>query len=144
MCYSSLSHKRVGTISISRTTACNAAAIHKKGGKHQTLQKFGLINIWTAAEGRQTELCQRLGAAQLASLSWRKHFSDKRQIRLETIQRHIVTPSSFGNTTLSELTKHSTPALTTPVKMIKSVQFQVCVCIKSHRRVLLDSLWLKY
>ena len=72
MCYSSVSHKRVGTISIKRTTACNAAAIHKKGGQHQTLQKFGLINIiniWIAAEGRQTELCQRLSAAQLASLS---------------------------------------------------------------------------
>lgn len=32
------------------------------GGKHQTLQKFDLINIWTAVEFRQTGLRQTVHA----------------------------------------------------------------------------------
>lgn len=47
----------------------NAAATPKVGGKHQTLQKFDLINIWTAVEVRQTRLRQSVRATQLASIS---------------------------------------------------------------------------
>lgn len=62
--------------SIGWTTAPNAAGLHKKGGKHLTLQMFGLINIWTAAEVRQT-----VSAPQVASIRQRKHVCDKKQIR---------------------------------------------------------------
>lgn len=67
---------------------------------------------------RQTEARQRVSATQLASISLRKHVSDK--IWPGQFKRHIVILSPFGNTTPSELTKHSSPALTTPVKIIKS------------------------
>lgn len=91
------------------------------------------MNIWTAVEVRQTELRRRVSTAQLASIRQRKHVSDERKIRPRQFIWNIVIPSSFGNTTLSELNAHSTPALTTPVKMIKSFQFQVCIYQASQK-----------
>ena len=57
--------KREGNIN--RTAASDAAVIHKKGGKHHALQKFGLIDIWTAAEFRQTNT--QSNVAQMASIT---------------------------------------------------------------------------
>lgn len=99
--------KRAG--SISWTTACNAAAIHKEGGKHQTLQRVGLINIWTAAEVSQTEPCQRVSAAQLASISRRKHVSDKRQIRPR--QFYGILSSRVHLAILDQVNSPNTPPL---------------------------------
>lgn len=92
-----------------------------------------LINIWTTAEVRQTELRWRVSAIQLASISQRKHVSDERKIR----PRQFIW--NIGNTTLSELTTHPTPALTPPVKIIKSFQIQVCIYQASQKKGQLDN-----
>lgn len=103
----------------------NAAAIPEVGGKHQTLQEFDLINIWTAVEVRQTKLRQSVRATQLASISWRKHVFDERKIRPRQFIWNMVIPSSSGITTLSELTAKAHPCSDNTCENVKKSLFLI-------------------
>lgn len=62
MCYSSVSQKEWEARAEQQLVM--QQLFIKRAENIETLQKFGLINIWTAAEVRQTELCQRVRDAQ--------------------------------------------------------------------------------